>query len=373
MTEEFTAPAEPSPIAETPTEPSERQPYKDIDASREQVFDLKPKDTKVMTRREALEKAFKSIDDEPAQKTEAELAKTDDGSQPRGPDGKFVAKEPSEPPAEAAKTPEKAPEAQKTDADTPKDKAPISEAPARFSPDAKQAWKDAPEPVRGEIQRAISELESGLQQKDEQLAPLKPFFDLAQQQGVTVHDTLQRYVNMETALRQDLRGGLSALAQNFGMTLEDMVAKATGGESVSTDKDRTIVALQQQIQDLSQQVSGVSQSMQQTQQDSILAEVNAFADANPRFEELSEQIQYEIEASQALGRPMTLQEAYEKADRLNPAPPSPVEPAPPAPPAQPRQARSVTGAPNAGSNPGNRQPSQNRTEAITRAFSQVGL
>ncbi len=363
MTEEITAPADPSPIVETPVEPAEPvEPKSDA-----------PKEPP--TRLEALEKAFKSFDDEPDPKKAepAEPPKTDDGAQPRGPDGKFVAKEPSEPPTDPVKTPEKAPEAEKAEPDPAKEKTPISEAPARFSPDAKQAWKDAPESVRGEIQRAIGELESGLQQKDQQLAPLKPFFDLAQQNGVTLHDTMQKYVNMETALQRDLRGGLSAIAQNFGMTLEDMVAKATGGESTATDKDRTIVALQQQIQDLSQQVNGVSETFQKTQQDNILAEVNAFAEANPRFEELSEQIKYEIEASQALGQPMTLQQAYDKADRLNPAPPPPVEPAPPAPPAQPRQARSVTGAPNAGSNPGNRQPSQNRTEAISRAFSQVGL
>lgn len=369
MTDELQAPApaEQSPVVETPEPQAAPEPSPE-------AAEPKPQPT----RREALEKAFKTIeDDEPVVQQEPKAegkseTKEEAGDQPRGPDGKFVAKEGAESTPEAAKTPAEGDKAQKAEPDPAKEKAPLSEAPARFSADAKQAWKDAPEPVRGEIQRAITELETGLAQKDQQLEPLKPFFEMAQQHGVTVHDTMANYVRMEQALQRSPREGLTAIAQNFGMTLEDMIAQATGGETQATEKDREIVALKNTVQQLSEQVNGVTQSVQKSNEDAVLHEVTTFAEQNPRFDELTDAIAYELNAAQAMGQPMSLQQAYDKAERLNPAP-TPEPPAPPAPAAQPRQALSVTGAPNAGSNPGTRQPSTNRKEALQRAFSQAGL
>ena len=355
MTEETLAPAAAEPITVTddagsPT-PPEPQPQEAAEAP------------KAPSRREAFERAFKALDDrDTGQKSPPEDSASDDG-RPRGPDGKFIAKNEGE---VALKQPAK-PEDVKTEAD----KAPVSEAPSRFSADAKAAWKDAPEAVRGEINRAISELESGLRMKDEQLAPLKPFFDMAQQHGVTVHGALGNYIRMEQALAKDLPTGMKLLAQNFGMTLEDFLA-AVGGQAASaapeSEKDREILALNQKISQLQQQIGGVQETFQTQQHNTIMGQVEQFAAQNPRFDELSGEIVKLLQTGYA----SDLKTAYEIADRLNPAP-QPEPPATPAPKPQQRQALSVTGAPNAGSNPGNRQPSASRTEALQRAFSASGL
>ena len=105
-----------------------------------------------------------------------------------------------------------------------------------------------------------------------------------------------------------------------------------------------------------------------------MRQIEAFAKDKPAFPYLEN----DIAAILGQSPDMTLEEAYaqalQKAQHLMTAlnPPSAAEAAQ-APPPQKRPARSVTGAPTAGSNPGSRQPSANRTEAIQRAFAQSGL
>ena len=347
MTDEVTAPAEPSPIAETPAFETADTP-----TPPEPQADPEPR-----SRMDSIEKAFADVGEGEAAEPAPE------SGQPRGPDGKFVAKEQEQPAAE--EKPEETPEV---------DKGPLSEAPSRFSADAKEAWKDAPDSVKGEIKRAITELESGLAQKDEQLTPLKPFFDMAQEHGVQVHDVLGNYVRMEQLLAQDMRAGLTAVAQNFGMSLEQMVAQVTGQqqEGQPDPRDAQITALQTELHDLKGKVNGVSNNVQQSQEADLMRQIEAFASdpAHSRFAELEGEIARLIQTGYANDLP----QAYDIADRLNPAPqPAPAEPTPTATPAQTRLQRSVTGAPNAGSDPAQRRPSSNRTEAIARSFERVGL
>jgi hypothetical protein len=319
------------------------------------------------SRLESIEKAFADIDEpdagEPAKKAEP---KVDESGRLRGPDGKFAAKDATEPEAEPAKAPEGT------------DRGTISEPPSRFSPDAKEAWKDAPDSVKGEIKRAITELESGLAQKDAQLEPLKPFFDMAQQHGVTVDGALGNYVRMEQLLAKDMRAGLDAIAQNFGISFDQMIAQATGqAQSGQPDpRDQKIAQLTSQIHDLTNQINGVSTTVNRSQEQAIMAEVESFASDKPAFDYLQDDIAARLSANSG----MTLDQAYnaalENAQRvsavLNP-PSQPDNPASPAAPTQPREQRSVTGAPNAGSDPGTRKPSRNRSEALQRAFSATGL
>lgn len=326
------APAEPQAIVEAPA--SEGSPLPPAPPSR----------------MEALEKAFRETDPErPA----------DD--RPRQPDGKFAPRQPveaSEVKPEAAK-----PEAQKIE------KGPLSEPPARFSPDAKAAWEAAPEPVKGEIKRAITELERGIAEKDQMIQPLKPFFEMAKQHGVTVHETMAKYVAMEQLLYQNPVKGLEAIAQNMGMTLQDMLAKVAGQppEQATAAKDREIFALKQQLQQFQGQLGHVTQTIQQQREAAVLDSVTKFAEAHPRFDDLAADITEMLRT----GFAKDLADAYAKAERLNPAPQL-AAPAAPKAPAQPRPSLSVTGAPSAGSNPGPR-PSGNRAEAIARAMNAAGF
>lgn len=339
MSEEF-APvsAEPSPIVESSP----------IDGGTPETPPEPSGVSEAPTRSEAIERAFEAVD----------------GERPRGPDGKFIAKE----------TPEGEQGAEPVELVEPKEgeqaekpASTIAEPPSRFSADAKEAWKDAPEAVRGEIQRAITELETGLAKKDEQLAPLQPYFEMAAKHGVTVDGTLKNYITMENNLRADLPKGMELLAANLGMTVEDMFAKAQGRESQSTDAQREVVMLKDTINGLQQKIDQLSQGVQSTQQDALMRQINEWAADKPRFSELEQDMVRMIET----GFAADLDDAYQKAERLNPAP-APAQAAPPA-PAQTRPARSVTGAPSGGSNPTGGPTSTTRTEAIERAMSRAGF
>lgn len=356
MTEQIEAPAaaEPSPISEAPVEAPQEA----------------PSDTP--SRMEALEKAFKTVDDGETPKAEPEETpneapkaeekaedkpKADADGPARGPDGKFVAKDaPKE--NEAPKEPEAAP-------------ATTVDAPARFSADAKAAWKDAPAAVQGEIHRAVREMEQGLADKDAILEPLKPYMDLAKQHNTDIPTALDRYVNMERLLQSNPVVGLRQLAQNLGWTPEQMAGLVLhNGEGQPADANSTMLQqMQQTVGNLQTSLQNVTQTQQQQQEKAIEAEIAAFAADHPRFNELEPEIARLLETNYAAD----LKQAYEIADRLNPAPQVEPTPAPTPPAAQTRPAKSVTGAPTSGSNPAHRQPSKTRNEALARAFAQTGL
>lgn len=337
---EQTAAAEQSPIVEQPAEAAPSAPEPPAESAQPQ---------QARSRADAISEALRKTmgDDEPAQ----------DG-QPRGPDGKFAAKD-AEPAAQKAEPP-------KEDAQKPA----VGDAPARFSPEAKEGWAQTPDPVKSEFRRAIDELESGIRQKDAALQPLKPFMELAQSHGTTVHDALGNYVRMENALRDDLGNGLRLLAENLGITPQELAMAATGGASDQQDQGgQVFAAMRKEIASLKNQLGQVSDTIKSQQGDAIMRHVEEFAQANPRFAELEGQILRLIDT----GFAPTLEEAYKAAELLNPVPAPAAPPPTPRPAPQTREALSVTGAPGAGSNPVERRPSATRSEAISRSLDAVGL
>ena len=282
-----------------------------------------------------------------------EEAKEDEG-QPRNPDGTFAAKE-----AEKASD---APETKKDDG-----------PPARFSADAKAEWEKAPPAVRGEALRAVREMESGLQQKDEQIStlhsaisPLVPFIEEAQKHGRHLHEVVSDYFGMEQLLGQDKRAGMTRIAANFGQTLPEFLEELTGEAQEHGSADRELLGLRQQVNEMNGVIAGLNQQLQAIQGQGVERTLEEFAASHPRFDELMPHITRLMETGYA----QSLDEAYATAELLNPAP-TPAQPAPP--PPQTRPLKSVTGAPTAGSDPVARKPSKTRQEAIGRAFSAVNL
>ena len=316
---------------------------------------------------ESLARAFKAdLSEKPKEQTEPEGESNDtaDAERPRGPDGKFAAKdgdkkETAEPPAEpegGAKQPEAKEEAPKG----------FDEAPARFSADAKAAWKDAPKEVRAEAHRMMRELEDGLAQKDQIIEPLKPYMEMAQKHGTTMQDALANYTRIDALLHQSPAEGYRHLARTMGHSPEQVAALLTGQQPGQPDpRDQEIQRLNGEMRQMQQQLAKVNTGLQSQREQAVLEQVNQFATQNPRFNELANDITEML----ATGYATSLEDAYQKASRLNPAPPEP-EPTPPAPPpaAQTREAKSVTGAPSAGSNPARRPPSKSPEEALRRAF-----
>ncbi len=340
------------------------------------------------TSRNAIERAFAAIEQRESkaiEPTTAEKPAEAAGERARNADGTFAAKDatkPADTPAEAADKAAK-PEATTTG---------HAEAPSRFSPDAKAAWATAPESVRAETMRAIRELEGGIRQHQEQFEPYREFDKALKASGQSFKQIFDHYTGIENLLSQDLTRGLDVICQNAGTSLREIAAQISGQpqDQGSAAQERTINELRREIAGLKQEITGVTTSLKTDKETSVFNAITEFA-ARPdyaRFEELGHDIAMlmqgrladKVDAARRTGRfDEVLQEAYQLAERLNPAP-QPVAPAvaapaaPQQPAAQTRKGQlSLSGAPSSGSNPANRKPPSSPREALDRAFAAVGV
>ncbi|MEM9969523.1 MAG: hypothetical protein AAF762_00270 [Pseudomonadota bacterium] len=332
---------------------AEAAPAPDVAPASQEPRDPAPQPTeevKAPTIQEALEKAFKDTPDA-----------SSDGEPARGPDGRFVAKEGGEPkPAEPSAAQE--PAAAKPEADDP---------PARFSTDAKQAWKDAPGPVKAEIRRAIGEMEKGLTDYRGKIEPLERFFKMAEGSGTTVADALEKYTGFEAAIRKDPIAGLSAVAKNVGLDMQDIARQVLGQQKPADGqpdpRDAAIQQLTQTVQQLQQQIGGVTNTVQTQQAQAIQTQIAEFKASAPHFDQVEADMALMITNNMATD----LKDAYEKASRMNGLDPYPKAPQPPQ--AQTLARLSPTGAPASGSNPATSPPpASSPREALERAFKMTG-
>jgi hypothetical protein len=338
------------------------------------------------TARDALDRAEKKVEAESKAKPEPkpvekkEPAKAEEPvkeERPRGEHGHFAKKEGEEPvkPAEQAK-PEPKPTA-------------FKDAPGRFSSDAKAAWEQTPEAVRAESHRMLREFEQGYEkhrQSAQQWDELRDFHELATKNGTTVKQVLGNYVGLINMLKTQPVAALERIVTNIGLkradgssvTLRDIAGHVLNQkpDEVASRQDGVIASLKQQISQLEQKLGGVTQNIERQQTEAQRREVEAFAAQHSRFDELASDIEFFVTS----GRAKSLSEAYELAERLNPAPAkaSPSEPLTPAKTADPVEPQklnkgslSVTGAPSSGSSPAKGKPSPSARSAIDRAFARA--
>lgn len=257
---------------------------------------------------------------------------------------------------------------------------PVSDAPARFSDDAKAVWKDVPEAARRETERAIKELTQGHEKyraSAEKFDAIKEFDDMATKSGTDLKTALTRYVNIEQTLRQDPIKGLQLVCENMGLSLRDVAAHIMGQtpEQQSSQADATIRELKQQVAALTDQLGGVTKTIQQQRESATHEQITKFAADNPRFDELADDIAFFLQS----GRTRDLSEAYKLAERLNPAPAQAAVETPASSAANidlvaqtQKGSKSINGAPSHGSSPATRKPSKTLDESLDRAFAALG-
>lgn len=321
--------------------------------------------------RESVSKALSGLYDdagdvrEEAPATDVKPAEKPSSGPQRGADGKFMAKEPPTDAGEAPKdeaVAEAKPEAPKA--------VDASDAPAGFDAAAKAAWAGAPAELKGAVTRRLGELETGLRAYQQDFGGLREFAQLAKSQGQTPAAVVNNYVAIEKQLASDPIKGLSLIAQNMGMDLRQVAAHIAG--QPAPERDAVIDELKRELADLKRGFGGVQQTIQDQRNSAIGESVKAFAAAHPRFDELGD----EIARMLSTGYASSLEDAYAKAERLNPLPPAP-QPAVRTPEQQAAQTRkaslAVTGAPVAGSNPATRKPPSSARDAVRNALGNAGL
>ena len=309
--------------------------------------------------------------------------------------GKF-ARDPAKqtPPESAEQTPpgqQPAGQSQQTKVAQLDKSAPYREPPGRFADSAKTEWHATPETVRGAVHQMAREFHGAyekLRGDHEVMEELRPYHDLATKQGTSLRRAFDNYYSMEQKLRADPIGGLDMIVQNLRLpsadgrpvTLSDIAHhvvtmtpeqhQLTATRNQQTSSDQRIGQLHQQVEQLSQ---GMGQLLYQQRYAGTAAQVHQFAEAHPRFDELSDLIKSELD----LGFPLEV--AYQRADKLRPTHAAQTRTHS----AQTRKT-SISGAPDGGKGSATTRPSdgQRRTngeakhptrrEAIAKAMRSVG-
>jgi uncharacterized protein YukE len=345
------------------------------------------------TPRGAIDRAFDAIEkSDPAPVADKVAPKAPDavpaveGERERNPDGTFKPKDP----AAAAQPAKEAAPADPAAVGPTKEQAPAGEAPTRFSPDAKVEWAKTPEPVKAEVTRAIRELEQGIEKYRGDAAvyneTFKPFVDLAKSSGVEPKATLSQYVGIDMLLNKDFDAGIRQIFQNKGAKLEDWITRQTG--QPAAPQDQTIAELRQEIAQLRQGFDGVSQTIQQQQNQGINQSLEGFTATLPDADKvLFNELDAEI-AAYLRDPSTTLADAFAKAKaddearytrRYGPrasSAPVPAVPTPPAPAPRPQTlpgSLSINGAPSSGSDPASRKTPSSPRAALDDAFASLGI
>jgi hypothetical protein len=311
---------------------------------------------------------------------DAKAAEPAPAAQPRAEDGKFAPKaaDPAVPAADAKAAPEPA-----------KPSHTASPPPARFSQAAKDRWAEAPEEVRAETERAVSELTKGFEKHRaaaERDAGLVEFHEMAGKSGKALRDVVAQYVGMENLLRKDPVAGLELIAKNAGLSLRDVAAKVLGQtpDAAASAADQRVIALEKELAEIKTGLGTLHQERTQAKTDTTTEAVTKFASdpAHSRFDELADDIAFFLKTR----CPGDLAQAYTLAERLNPAPaaPTPVASAAPAAVALPKPTlvpapasaapgdKSITGSLTAGSDPVDKVRSNSIKEALQRAKARAG-
>lgn len=337
--------------------------------------------------RGAIDRAFDKVDAQDKAEPATEGGETPKSDRQRNPDGTFAAKQADD----APQTPQDAkPDAKATEAPD-KAQTPLGEAPSRFSADAKAAWATVPDPVKGEVHRALREAEQGIEKYKGEASRYeqvwKPFEDLATRSNMDPAKTLQGYVQLDTLLSQDFDKGIGAIFQRAGQDPKAWAAKVSGETQAEPNaQDRVVGELRQQINELQQELRGIGGTVRETQQANIGQSLAQFQNALPEadqklFLELDAEIAAELqEPSVTLEQAFqhAKQKATERYNRLFGQPQTQPTPTPSPAAVQTREANpkatlSVTGAPGAGSDPVSRKTPSSPRAALDRAFAEFGL
>lgn len=233
----------------------------------------------------------------------AEVPKVEKPAQQRGDHGHFTGKDQQQPAQQ--------PNQQQAPVDG-QQKPQRWEAPARFSPEGKQAWETAPEPVKAEVHRAIGELQKGIDDHQKRWEPIKPYDDLARQHGTELHKALERYVAFDRHLGENLLEGLEGVIRDktggkFGLREIAAHVMQMRPDAGAVQQDNATHQTHERFGQLERSVGAIINHLQQQASTTAERDVAAFADGKADFDVLAPKIAEHIRAG------MGLDEAYTKA------------------------------------------------------------
>ena len=192
--------------------------------------------------------------------------------------------------------------------------------PASWKKDYHETWNLADDKLKQYAWQRESEMKAGVepliskaQFADQMQEVLNPYMNTIQGLGIDAPKAVKALMEADHALRystpQEKRQYFARLAQSYGVNLNEM-----GNDLPQQAVDPTIYALQNELNNVRGEVQGWKQQQEQQQNQALLGEINNFSQKAEHFEEARPAM---IQLLQS-GMATDLDDAYDKAIRLNP-------------------------------------------------------
>lgn len=191
-------------------------------------------------------------------------------------------------------------------------------APDRFADAAKGEWANVPPSVKAEINRAVGELETGIEGYRQKLAPyegLEQFAQMAADGKTTLAQAMQHYHGMENMLRQDPIAGLTRIAANLGLNFNQIAAQhlRVNPNQQAVQYENVINGLRNEVGTLKNQLQGIDKRFSEQDQNALNSQIDTFKDGKEHFETVRADMGTLIQ----MGKADDLQSAYDLAVRMN--------------------------------------------------------
>ena len=188
--------------------------------------------------------------------------------------------------------------------------------PTSWSPTAKAAFNELPQPVKDAISKREQEVNNGFA-KLADYKPLDQWIDLAKQSGTDLNTALQNYRSIELRLEQDFVGGIAHLAQRQNVhpvqlaqaILSRFGVSPQNGEAASQQAHQTA---QVDLSPIQEELRALRDHISQQEMATVNSEIERFAsDAkqHPYFANVKADMGRLIETGQA----QNLDDAYDMA------------------------------------------------------------
>ena len=250
-----------------------------------------PEDDKGVDRKELLAQQFDDVqaDEQPEPKE----------SKPRAPNGKFVANEATK--------------------DAPVEEPVWKRPPSSWKRDYHEVWQTADPRLQEyaykreeEMRAGIEPLRSKAQFADQMNEAIQPYMNTIQGLGIDAPRAVKALMEADHMLRNSppdqKRAYLANLARAYGINLGEVDSYSQGAPV-----DPNYYALQNELNNIRGEINNQKQQQEQAENQSLLGEINNFASNAEYFEE-ARPVMIQLLQSGVAG---TLEEAYEKAIRLN--------------------------------------------------------
>lgn len=250
----------------------------------------------------------------------------------RGPDGKFISREPKEPetvePATEAPVEAQA-EDQKPEESVVETAKPSIEPPNSWSPEMRDKWASLPPEAQQYIAQRESEAHGRITRLGDQVKAFEPIARTLERHkgtfersGMTYEQGIDALLAAQSMLDVNPRAAIHEIARAYGV---DLGAEPTQSDAMP---GREVLALQAEIAELKRQIAetrtdvvSTKQREAEQRQAALQSEVEAFAKANPYFDDVQDDIAELIPVIRArepgLSERQILEKAYAKAIRLN--------------------------------------------------------